>query len=315
MSLAESKKPSLVSIIIPVYNRAHLIGETLDSILNQTYVNWECLVVDDGSTDDTLKLLSIYCKKDSRIQSYKRDSSKLKGANVCRNIGVKKAKGDYIVFFDSDDLMTPDHLHTKITAIKKYNKDYVITRTEYFNADNSKLNKNYSFSNDDITASNYITKKINWLTLDVMINTTLGQSIQFNEHLKSGQEYNYFCKLVLKSINTCFIDKVVSLRRAHEGSIRANLKTRSELKKGRFHSLWYTYLDIKTKASIQDKKFLLKECIDSIYIVKKQLAKKPSLFILEVFKTFKLKGIYFILFLISLRIDRAYYFRNKLMEQ
>ena len=60
-------QPPLVSIIIPTYNRAHLIGETLDSVLVQTYTHWECIVVDDGSTDGTDALLATYCKKDSRF--------------------------------------------------------------------------------------------------------------------------------------------------------------------------------------------------------------------------------------------------------
>ena len=58
----------LVSIIIPAYNRAHLIGETLDSVLAQTYINWECIVIDDGSNDNTSELLAEYCKKDNRFQ-------------------------------------------------------------------------------------------------------------------------------------------------------------------------------------------------------------------------------------------------------
>ena len=75
----------LVSIIIPTYNRAHLIAETLDSIIAQTYTNWECIVVDDGSTDPTDELMETYCKKDSRFQYYHRPKNRPKGANACRN--------------------------------------------------------------------------------------------------------------------------------------------------------------------------------------------------------------------------------------
>jgi len=103
---------SLVSVIIPAYNRADLVEETLDSILNQTYTNWECILVDDGSTDGTIQLLKEYALKDPRFIVLSRDDDRKKGANACRNIGLENAKGDYIIFFDSDDLMTPHHIES-----------------------------------------------------------------------------------------------------------------------------------------------------------------------------------------------------------
>lgn len=97
--------PSLVSIIIPTYNRAHLLGETLNSVMAQTYRNWECIVVDDGSTDHTNELLEFYNKKDSRIQYHHRPKSYPKGANPFRNYGFKLSHGEYVQWFDSDDII------------------------------------------------------------------------------------------------------------------------------------------------------------------------------------------------------------------
>src|SRR5690554_8063110 len=115
-----SDEQPLISIIIPTFNRAHLIGETLDSILAQTYQNWECVVVDDGSTDNTDEVMAAYMAKDARFQYHHRPPEKTKGANACRNAGLDLAAGEYIVFFDSDDLMTPDHLKVKISAIQAH---------------------------------------------------------------------------------------------------------------------------------------------------------------------------------------------------
>ena len=110
----------MVSIIIPTYNRAHLIADTLESILEQSYPNWECLIIDDGSTDATKILIQRYCDSDKRIQYHQRPSNKPKGANACRNYGLQKAKGAYIVFFDSDDLMTNNHLELKLKTIQQH---------------------------------------------------------------------------------------------------------------------------------------------------------------------------------------------------
>ena len=110
---------ALVSIIIPVYNRANVIGDTLESVLNQSYKNWECIVIDDGSTDETEELLMGYCEKDARFQFYKRPNNKPKGGNVCRNLGFKTSKGDYIQWLDSDDLLEQNKLETQIVALEK----------------------------------------------------------------------------------------------------------------------------------------------------------------------------------------------------
>lgn len=110
----------IVSIIIPIYNRAHLIGETLDSVLVQTYANWECIVVDDGSTDNINDLICFYITKDSRFRFYNRPETKRKGANSCRNFGVQKSLGDFLLFLDSDDILKQDCLQTRLEVFEKY---------------------------------------------------------------------------------------------------------------------------------------------------------------------------------------------------
>jgi len=107
----------LVSIIIPTYNRASLIAETLDSIQQQTYENWECIVVDDGSTDTTSQVMQRYMQNDGRIQFYYRPITLIKGGNSCRNFGFTKIKGEFVQWFDSDDLMVKNALEEKIALI------------------------------------------------------------------------------------------------------------------------------------------------------------------------------------------------------
>lgn len=104
----------LISIIIPTYNRAYLIGKTLDSILAQTYYNWECMIIDDGSVDDTKLILQKYLDSDVRFQYYSRPENKIKGPSSCRNYGVKKSIGEYVIFLDSDDILEPFCLMQRI---------------------------------------------------------------------------------------------------------------------------------------------------------------------------------------------------------
>lgn len=108
----------LVSIIIPSFNRCHLLGQTLKSILNQIHKEWECLVVDDGSKDYTEELMEFYTE-DPRIKFLKRESFP-KGASHCRNIGLKSAKGEYCIFLDSDDMLLPDCLKERLKMAKDH---------------------------------------------------------------------------------------------------------------------------------------------------------------------------------------------------
>ena len=108
----------LFSIIIPTYNRVHLLSKTINSLLSQTYKNWECIIVDDVSTDDTKTLVEKYIKSDSRFQFYIRENNP-KGASHCRNIGLQKAKGDYIIFLDSDDMLLDFCIEKRLDNINK----------------------------------------------------------------------------------------------------------------------------------------------------------------------------------------------------
>lgn len=133
----------LISIIIPIYNRAHLIRETLDSIIAQTYSNWECIIVDDGSIDESRAVTLEYVEADHRFTFYDRPDDKLKGPSSCRNYGFTCSKGYYIQFFDSDDIMHPNHLKYKIESIG--NADFVFCKLKEFNI---KFNNEFNVINE-----------------------------------------------------------------------------------------------------------------------------------------------------------------------
>lgn len=120
----------LISIIIPTFNRAHLIIETLVSIQKQTYVNWECLIIDDGSSDNTISMLSDFLKYDNRFTYIRRPKNRPKGPSSCRNYGFDLSQGSFVQFFDSDDIMHPNHLEEKIIAIEE--ADFVVCKLKEF---------------------------------------------------------------------------------------------------------------------------------------------------------------------------------------
>lgn len=107
----------MISIITPTYNRAYLLPRMIKSVLNQTFKDWELIIVDDGSTDDTSQIIENF--KDSRIKYFFKDNS---GATASRNLGVNKAQGDYVIFLDSDD-------EAKANWLQKLSDEIIIKKT------------------------------------------------------------------------------------------------------------------------------------------------------------------------------------------
>ena len=108
-----------ISIIIPTFNRQHLLSQTLDSVRAQTFANWEAWVVDDGSTDGTEEYVAHLEAQDSRIHYVKRDRSH-RGAPACRNQGVELARGHYVIFLDSDDCLAPNNLENRFQQMERH---------------------------------------------------------------------------------------------------------------------------------------------------------------------------------------------------
>lgn len=100
------------SIIIPVYNREKLISQTIESVIIQTYKNWECIIIDDNSNDSTIESIKNYVEQESRIKIFK-SKRRASGAPSCRNIGIKKSTGTHIIFLDSDDILMPWALYER----------------------------------------------------------------------------------------------------------------------------------------------------------------------------------------------------------
>ena len=118
---------SLVSIITPSYNSSRFIAETIESVLAQTYQNWEMLITDDCSKDDSVEIIQRYAEKDFRIKLFQLEKNS--GAGICRNNSIREAKGRYIAFLDSDDRWYPTKLEKQIAFMEQ--QGYAVSYTSY----------------------------------------------------------------------------------------------------------------------------------------------------------------------------------------
>lgn len=212
----------LVSVIIPVYNRATLISETLDSVIRQTYNNWECLVVDDGSEDGTQDLVEEFCNKDGRIRLVRRFREP-KGAPTCRNIGFESSKGSLINWFDSDDIMHEDMITQKVEAVcKEPNYDFVVCRLANFDHDNPDQIEDVSYLLQSNTPfKDYLSFKLRFYTPGPMFKRSFLNKFDqlFIEDLKRNQEGEFFFRALCESSHYQTIEKSLILRRLHNSTI------------------------------------------------------------------------------------------------
>ena len=139
---------SLVSIITPSFNRADFVEDTLLSLVNQNATNWECIIVDDGSTDGTLEIITKHVQQDSRFKLFIRDRGP-KGACTCRNIGVEKATGEYLIFLDTDDLLAPQCIEQRTEIMERHSQlDLAIFPSAIFNNRPYDVNKWWNVETD-----------------------------------------------------------------------------------------------------------------------------------------------------------------------
>lgn len=146
MSSGKSSAPSgpLVSVVVPSYNYGHLIRETLDSLAAQTYGAWECVVVDDGSTDDTRAVVEAYAAREPRVRYVWQENRKLSAA---RNTGLRRASGDYFQFLDADDLVEPRKFERQVGYLERHaDVDIVYSGARYFGAGGGGLSHSRGYS-------------------------------------------------------------------------------------------------------------------------------------------------------------------------
>ena len=179
------------SIIIPTYNRAGFIVKTINSVLNQTFVNFEVIVVDDGSTDNTEELVSAII--DKRVFYYKKNNEE---RAVARNYGIKKAVGEYITFLDSDDLFYENHLEEANLFIENNKIDFLFQAYEiaHLNYKEPKLFKNQDINKLLVSDGNVMSCH------GVFIENVIAKNNLFNEDrdLSASEDYELWLRLASK---------------------------------------------------------------------------------------------------------------------
>jgi len=216
-------KSPKISIVMPTYNRAHLIAETLDSIRNQTYMSWECIIVDDNSTDNTVEVIASFLI-DKRFKFTSKPNEYLRGANASRNYGLEISTGDYIYWFDSDDIIHPETFSTCMNEFAVAPIDFCkFQRVVFYNDFDVKLFNSFHMNDEVFLIDNAKIEKIinNELPINTCSVVWKKESLKtekFSNQLLYAEEWEYFTRLISNGLVGVSINKIFLYARKHTGS-------------------------------------------------------------------------------------------------
>jgi glycosyltransferase involved in cell wall biosynthesis len=215
----QSKEP-LISIIIPCYNQAQFLEETLNSVLSQSFENWECLIINDGSTDNSLEICNAFKSKDDRFLLFDIEN---KGRSNARNIGLNQAKGDWIQFLDSDDVLHKDKFLNSL-AVQQKDSGMIITDFLRFRKTVDKPRR--AFCDLNTVKFNYENILLQWeINFAIPIHSGLFKrsiinSIKFNTDLNANEDWCFWLDFYKNEFTTEYVNqKLVYYRMNPNGTV------------------------------------------------------------------------------------------------
>ncbi len=242
--------PHLVSIVMPSYNASDYIRESIDSVIAQTYTNWELIIVDDCSVDDTEKIICDYMKKDRRISFYRLEQNS--GSAIARTRAISLAKGKYIAFLDSDDLWFENKLTEQIAFMEKHG--YLFTCTSYIEIDEHGNDLGSTVMALDEYDYNALLKRCPGNLTVIYDASVLGQ-FEVN-NIKRRTDYVLWLQVIKKAKALYGLKKPLAAYRIRAGSVSSK-----KVRLVKYH--WYIYRKIEGLSVIK-----------SIYLVIYIIARK-----------------------------------------
>jgi glycosyltransferase involved in cell wall biosynthesis len=260
--MSEEYEPGLVSVIIPTYNRAHFLGEAMDSVWAQTYRPIEMLVVDDGSTDNTPQVLEDWGKRHSEDPQFELRyfHQENKGAPAARNLGLIESSGEFIQFLDADDFLLPDKLRQAVETIERSQVDFayaeVAVSDDRLNlVPGERYGKPLRGHAKDVTA-------YTWPIMGPVYRRSVNREAgPWDEELAASQDWEYAARIKLLEYACCFDKRVGALFRQHGGARLGGMALRQRL------NAWEKATDrvVNAATSLHKLDWQLRDCLSRLY--------------------------------------------------
>lgn len=244
----------MISIILPVYNTERYLPETIDSILNQSYTDFELIAINDGSTDQSLSILKEYAEKDARVRLIDKPNS---GVSDTRNRGISVSKGDYLCFIDADDIIAPYYLESLMRIANEHFADYVVCQYKTFH-------RNVSFTSDknEQAAVEHITSSTKLLSTGIMTSVytkmikrglIVENNISFDTRMSYGEDLFFCWKCFYAAKNVWITDRILyGYRLSGESAINRFHPKLYEKYKIAFEDLRHFYYERFDKTEVEE---------------------------------------------------------------
>lgn len=233
----------LVSILMPVFNAEKWLADSINSVINQSYSNWELILVDDGSIDRSVEIANLFAAEEKRIQVYQQLNG---GACIARNKAFERSKGDYIQYLDSDDLLSENKIEKQLLALELLGDENAIANCSW-----SKFkSKKDPVVNEKKLINKSYEKPINWL-IDSWLTREHGQTNcwltprhiiikagKWDESLKVNQDGEFFCRVLLNATQIKYTEEVMVFYRMEN----PNSVSQQGQSKARVESLLSSYM-------------------------------------------------------------------------
>lgn len=198
----------LITIIIPCYNATETIGACIESVLKQTYNNWELIIIDDGSIDDSYNAALAYAINDSRIKVVKQKNS---GVSVARNTGIKLSNGKYVAFLDADDWYNNNFLNEMYSSICNYNSDIACCgyRLEMFDSSHDVISGkgDICYQGEEYLYQIMFGNNVRGFVWNKLIRKDTIKNVSFSKELKLCEDMLFCCDIYNENIKMSYVDK------------------------------------------------------------------------------------------------------------
>lgn len=250
-----------VSVIIPVYNVEEYLAECIESVLNQTYMDFELILVNDGSKDKSGEICDRYALNDSRINVIHKENG---GASSARNIGIETALGDYIYYLDSDDILEKNAIECLVTSAENSKANIVFFEADSFGVSGYVKDGNYHYKKKYEEGAGKAVLESLVLNKEFHVSTPLlftrrsflaESGVRFKEGIMY-EDMIYTFELFCKAEKICHLDKTLYRRRYREASVMTNKKNKHNFKSAL--AVYYEVLDFAKRNKINEKRFFKK---------------------------------------------------------
>ena len=227
--IADYESKALISIIVPIYNVENYLRQCLDSIMNQTYQKFECLLINDGSSDNSAEICREYVSKDSRFRYFEKENG---GVSSARNLGIEYSKGEYITFIDSDDWVDSDYLELLYMKINEYNADLAVLTYKQYSMNDGCFYLHVweqDYYEKYYTGNELLNSLPNLENYDSTFNVSWGklfkrnflETATFNEQRIMGEDLEFNFKIFLQIKSCIYLNRALYNFRQHHLSTRA----------------------------------------------------------------------------------------------